>query len=829
MAEERLHPSSAVRDESLPEHAESSPPDATGPAESDWPTSFAQQRLWFLDQLDPGNPAYNDQVAVSLIGPLNIEALQAALSEIVRRHEMLRTRFAIREGEPRQIVSPAAPVRLTRLDFETLSPEERQAEALRVASREAEHRFELSTGPLIRTILIRLASEEHVLILTMHHIVTDGWSKGVLFRELAHLYGSLSRGEPSSLPELPIQYRDFASWQREWMRGNALHSQLSYWTARLGGRLPVLELPTDRPRPKNPSFKGMRQSLLIPREAATALKALGFDYGTTLYMTLLAAFEVLVHRYTGQEDIVLGTTITGRTHVETEDLIGFFVNLLVLRTDVSGNPRFCDLLQRVREVALGAYAHQELPFERLVEELRPERAMGRNPLVQVLFVMQKLPWSEVAFPGLEATPLEPPTEVARFDLAVFVSESPAGILVNWVYDSVLFDASTISTFARRYERLLASVIENPQTRLEDLEWLDASEKPSPRGRRNEHLHAHASRLRSTSRKIIDVSRIDVRVRTLGASERLPLILEPSDQAVDLTEWSRTERGFLESKLREDGALLFRDFRVETASDFERFASALCPNLFGEYGDLPREAVGGKVYGSTPYPPDQPIPFHNESSHMHRWPMKIWFFCVTAAQQGGETPIVDCRRVLEKLDPRLRERFAEKGLIYVRNYTESLDVSWQSFYGTEDRHRVEELCRRSGTEWEWTRENGLRTRQRCPAVIRHPQTGELSFFNQLQLHHVSCLEPAVRESLRSMLSEEDLPRNVYYGDGSPIEDSVMAELGGAYRDCAVTFPWQTGDILMLDNMLVAHSRNPYIGPRKVLVAMGDMINQSDLRE
>ncbi len=214
--------------------------------------------------------------------------------------------------------------------------------------------------------------------------------------------------------------------------------------------------------------------------------------------------------------------------------------------------------------------------------------------------------------------------------------------------------------------------------------------------------------------------------------------------------------------------------------------------------------------------------------MHRWPMKISFFCVTAAQQGGETPIVDCRVVHRELDPALRRCFAEKRLMYVRNYAEGLDVSWESFYGTNDRRRVEELCRQAGTEFEWREGNGLRTRQSAPAIVRHPDTGELAFFNQLQLHHVSCLEPAVRESLTSLMSEEDLPRNVYYGDGSRIEDSVMQQIGGVYRENAVAFPWEPGDVLMLNNMLVAHSRNPYVGPRKIVVAMGEMVNQKEIR-
>jgi alpha-ketoglutarate-dependent taurine dioxygenase len=250
-------------------------------------------------------------------------------------------------------------------------------------------------------------------------------------------------------------------------------------------------------------------------------------------------------------------------------------------------------------------------------------------------------------------------------------------------------------------------------------------------------------------------------------------------------------------------------------------------LFGDYGDLPREEEGGKVYASTPYPPEERILFHNESSHMHRWPMRIWFYCIKAAERGGETPIVDCRQVYQQLDPDLRERFERKGLMYVRNFTDKLDVSWQSFFQTDDRAQVEDYCRRAAIDFEWKDENGLRIRQHSPAVVAHPQTGEMVFFNQLQLHHVSCLPRTVHDSLRSMLDEKDFPRNVYYGDGSPIEDSVVEAVMDLYDRLAISFRWQERDVLMLNNMLVAHSRNAFSGDRKIVVALGSMVNQRDV--
>jgi hypothetical protein len=256
-------------------------------------------------------------------------------------------------------------------------------------------------------------------------------------------------------------------------------------------------------------------------------------------------------------------------------------------------------------------------------------------------------------------------------------------------------------------------------------------------------------------------------------------------------------------------------------------AAICPETFDEYGDLPREPMGGKVYSSTPYPADETILFHNEGSHQHRWPMRISFYCVKPSEQGGESPIVDCRRMYQAMDPVVRERFERHGLIYVRNFTEGLDVSWQQFFHTSDRAAVEEYCRNGSLEWEWTRNNGLRTRLRCPAVVTHPTTAEKVFFNQVQLHHPSCLSPAVRHSLLSMVTEEDLPRNVYYGDGSRIEDSVMEDLGVLYRQLTSSFPWQERDVLLINNMLVAHSRNPFVGQRKIVVALSEVVTQEQI--
>jgi len=319
----------------------------------------------------------------------------------------------------------------------------------------------------------------------------------------------------------------------------------------------------------------------------------------------------------------------------------------------------------------------------------------------------------------------------------------------------------------------------------------------------------------------------VKAGFLEDRERAPRVLRPAVGDVDLAGWIRDHGPVIDRELARWGAVLFRDFQVSGAAGFEKLAETYCPDLFAEYGDLPSEEEGNKIYRSTPYPPDKVILFHNESPHMHRWPMKQWFYCVTAAAERGETPIVDCRAVYRELASEIRRPFAEKGLLYVRNFISGLDVSWRDFFRTGERAAVEDYCRSSGFERQWLPDEGLRISQRAPAVARHPVTGELVFFNQVQLHHASFLEPEVRESLLALVGEDGLPRNVYYGDGSPVPDDVMREIEKLYWRLAVQFRWQEGDILLVDNMIMAHARNPYSGERKILVAMGDMLDKKAL--
>ena len=451
------------------------PPLRPVPREPGLPLSFAQQRLWFLYQMDPGSSSYNVPRAVRLAGELRPAALEAALSEVLRRHEVLHTSFPTVAGQPALEIRPPRPESLPRIDLSALPAALREAEAWRLAEEEARRPFDLAHGPLVRSALVRLDGSDHVLLFTLHHIVSDGWSTGVLVREAGALYQAFSVGAPSPLPELPIQYADFACWQRRWLSGEVLEEQLSYWRRQLAGLPDGLDLPLDRERPATPSLAGGLRTRVFPAELRLALHRLGRARGTTFFMTMLAVFAALLHRLSRQTDVVMGTPVANRNRVEIEGVIGFFVNTLVLRLDASQGPAFEDFLTQAREVALGASTHQDLPFERLVEDLAPERNLGRTPLFQVMFVVQNAPAEELRLPGLKWSLLPVETQTANFDLTLRLFETARGLEAGLEYKRALFDDETIDRLLGHLETLTGSAVSQPDAPITRLPILTAGE------------------------------------------------------------------------------------------------------------------------------------------------------------------------------------------------------------------------------------------------------------------------------------------------------------------------------------------------------------------
>jgi amino acid adenylation domain-containing protein len=440
------------------------------------PLSFAQERLWFIDRLEPGSAVYNIPVAWRLGGALDVDALERSLGEIVRRHEALRTVFAEADGSPVQVITPFGGFALPVEDLSGPGEADREAAVRRRAGEEARRPFDLAAGPLFRAALLRLGQGDHVLLLTMHHVVSDGWSMGVLTRELSALYAAYRAGGESPLPELAVQYADYAVWQREQLAGAVLDRQVAYWKERLAGAPELLELPTDHPRPAVQAFRGAHERIELSLELLERLQALGRSEGATLYMTLLGAFQVLLSKYSGSEDVVVGSPIAGRGRKEVEELIGFFVNTLVLRTDLSGDPSFRETLRRVRQVTVGAYEHQEVPFERLVAELQPERSLSHAPLFQVMFALQNAGGPGGALPGLNVRGVEGEQTSAKFDLSLTLSATPRGLRGGLTYSTDLFERSTIGRMLGHLERVLEQVAADADVRLSQLELLGEEER-----------------------------------------------------------------------------------------------------------------------------------------------------------------------------------------------------------------------------------------------------------------------------------------------------------------------------------------------------------------
>lgn len=428
------------------------------------PLSFHQQMLWFLHQLAPESPVYNIPVAMLLEGQLNVKALEQSLNQIRQRHEVLQTFFQMVEGQPVQKKVADLTLELPVIDLQELAESKQQELVQELAKQEAQCPFDISREPLLRVKLLRLCETQYVMLFTMHHIVSDAWSRGVIIRELAALYKAICSGQPSPLPELPIQYADFAAWQREWLQEEVLESQLSYWKKQLEGKLPVINLPTDKPRPDVQAFRGARRSLILPESLTEELKFFSQQQGVTLFTTLLAGFYILINWYTQQEDIIIGTDVANRTWAETEVLIGFFINQLVLRTRVSDNSTFQEFIMQVREVTLGAYSHQYLPFSKLVEAINPERDLRHNPIFQVKFVLQNTPMPPLEISDLKITVLDDiDNGNVPLDLLLDMIATEKGMSAILNYNTDLFNVNSIDTMLKNLVQVLSTIIQQPKS------------------------------------------------------------------------------------------------------------------------------------------------------------------------------------------------------------------------------------------------------------------------------------------------------------------------------------------------------------------------------
>lgn len=804
--------------------------------------SAMQHRLWLVDRLaDAGaRAAYNMAAALRFDGPLEPDVLRRALETVVSRHEALRTIYPENaHGEPMASIMPAG---VFDLPWTDISPVPREEEACRIDSAldaMAARPFELASAPPLRAALMRLGPSRHVLLLCVHHIAFDGWSQAVFASEFVAACDTLRTDSASTLPPLRVQYADYAVWQEKQLE--ATHAQdAAFWKHSLADAPRHSRFPVDQGLQSVPARTAGSIRVPVDRALVDALAPLAHAGKTSRFTVMLAAFLLLVHREAATDDVVVGTDVAGRDHPELEKLIGFFVNVVPLRSRWRGATGFAQWLAQVHESTQSALAHAAVPFDRILDAAGLPRTHG-GP-VRLLFVMQNTPPGHFEIPGLRVDVLPQRVRQSKFDIAVFVHEGAGDWSAEWIYDASLYRPESIGRWAADWCALLRQLVISPDAAVgplfstPDRKESPMNPMPSPQLGKLDKLKKFAARPPVAVAAIAPtapasagtVARSPVKTSFLSEGREFPLVIEATSNGFDALAWVRGQRAFVDDALQRHGGVLFRNFGLQTPQDFEAFAENVEPELYGSYGDLPKKEGGRRTYRSTPYPEKQMILYHNESSHMARWPRKQWFYCELPSRTGGATPIVDCREMLRRLPADIVEAFERKALIYVRTFTPHLDVSWRDFFKTDQRADVEARLAAGGVEWRWLDEDTLQTRTHCPAVMKHPLTGERVFFNQVQLHHPACLEPDVREDLLALVGSDRMPRHVCYGDGTPIDDETMAIVGRTYEECAVRFDWRRGDVVMLDNMLAAHARDPYEGPRKIVVAMGAMFERATLR-
>ncbi|MFF0087441.1 amino acid adenylation domain-containing protein [Streptomyces canus] len=782
-----------------------------GLATDPMPLSATQHSLWLLDRMQRGRTDYHVPMAVELHGDLDTAALRQALTGIVTRHEILRTRYELAQGTLRQIIDAPADLPLDTGDF--------TPQLLHAAAREP---FELAGDWPVRASLLRQDARRHVLLLTVHHIATDGWSARVLLRDLTELYRAARDARTAVLPELPVRYADYAAWQHSAAVSGRHERQLGYWEETLtGSGATGLAGPgrerraADRPSTSLP--------LSVGRDLRERLARLAAEEDTTVFALIYAAFAALVAEVTGQREPNIGTDAAGREAAEVQDVLGPFVNQLVLRMDVGAAPDARSLVRRAGTVCRDAFENQAVPYEQVARQL----AGGAD--VQIKLVYDALP-----VPGepdaLAVGVMKLPSPTTKFDLTLFLWDGPQGIDGELQFATDVVDAEVATALRDHFPRLLHEIADDPDRPLHALlpglapasgPRHDEDNSNSAHDGKATMAHTQAPARGPVQFKNVKAAAISLTGPAAAAPQRAGLarLVGPQCTGDALASWIRVNGDQLDEQLADAGAVLFRGHDIATAAAFEEVAEAICGPLVAENGEHVPVAEAGHVQTPVFYPPEKHLLWHNENSFNARWPLRIVFCCNQAPAVGGETPLVDSRDVYDALDVSIRRRFTERGVRYHRVYQEALGLTWQQVFGTDDRTAAEAHCRVAGLQYDWLDGDRLRTSCVRPAVVRHAGSGRMSWFNQAQHWHTSCLDPQTREALQSLCAEGELPRSCTYGDGSPIEEAVMEEILDVYRDLEKSFVWQPGDVLAVDNVAAAHARNPYQGDRKLFVAMG----------
>jgi len=793
--------------------------------------SASQQTLWLSAQLQRSAAVYNIPGAYMLHGKLDTTALEQAFRALIQRHEILRTVFPLIDGRIRQQVIPAADHHYHMPLIDLQAATEQEAQVKHWANQAASLEMDIEKGPLLHTTLLRLSAEKHLLLFTMHHLVADGWSMEVIIHDLLAYYHAFTNNLPEPLQPLKVQYKDFAAWQNQQLEGDAYEMHLQYWKNQFADTPPVLELPLDKQPNKDTPAAGTDIPFAINGATRAALEQLCRDNGITMYTLLLSAYQLLFAAITRQTDLVVATPFAGRTHPDLEPLVGPFMNTLPIRIKLLPEEKISALLQRVQQQLLEAFKHGMVTLERFAGLLNGPDTTGPHNFYQVGFTWQNTQQitgnnGPYGFEGLEVELYDTDDKYVKTTCWLHAADLGDRIQCSLLYNHALLLPETAATFTRLFLSILEMMIAAPETiatRLLSDPAFAVKRKPMSKKFSKENTFSQFLQTKTTA---IQVTAPElVKITPLANGLGYPLMITPTVPGVSLLQWLQQHTGEVQQRLQETGALLFRDFEINGLADFHSFAAIIGgPPMDYMDQSSPRSRLADKVYTSTDQPSSQHINMHNELSYSRHWPLQIIFHCMQLQCTGGETPICDSRRVLAQLSPATRRRFEEKGIMYYRNLQEGFGLSWQDVYQTNDPEAVAAYCRLHNIRFSWKSEQQLQTWWVKPAIVKHPVTGEPLWFN----HGLFFNERSLAGHIREGISAEELPFNTFYGDGSPIEPEVIEEIANAYAAAKVVFPWKKGDILLLDNMLMSHGRNPYDGARKIVVSMNTPCSDDMLR-
>jgi amino acid adenylation domain-containing protein/FkbH-like protein len=797
------------------------------------PLTHAQHRLWLVDQLVEKKAVYNIPVVFEFRGAIDVPALEEAVRRVTVRQRLLMARVRTIDGEPtleyqRDLLPAITKLSLVEALRGRSDGERRQMIEQRVLS-EVQIPFDLETAPLFRIAVLEAGGDLHYIIGVVHHLVADAWSVAILRAEIVEQYRLVSGRRHADVQPLEIDYFDYALWQRHNLTEAGLRESYEFWRERLAGGPPPFML-GPRPAPLASEAKAITVPVAFDNSTAQALKASARRCKATLFSLLLGTFETALYIQSGQPDLWVGTGVANRVHPLTEPIVGLFVNTLVFRTYLQSTWKLAETVTRVHEEVLAAHDHEQVPYEELVRLANPPRVGRNRPLFHALFELHNAPNPRVELPGGNLTVFEVGNGFAKYGISLQLQETPFGLSGALEMDAGMYAPAEAKALADRFLHIVKAMLRDPEITVASLLEAHAEQAltAEQRGRRRARLSAAFSRSTGMPQPI---EQRDARNRADRPADAhaLPLIIEREGTGSDdLAAWLGKQPDRVRSDLHAHGAILFRGFAVHRAADVRRVAEEVMERPVTQNGEHVAVAgMDGVVQTPVFYAPESKLLWHNENTFNAMWPRRIMFVCGQAATTGGETPLVDSREVFRRLPREVREPFVSKGVMYVRNYGTTLGLPWTKVFGTGNPSEVENKCRAEGVRYEWRPDGSLKTVAVRPAAYRHPDTSEWTWCNQAQHWHIACLDSVTRAYILGATTEDRFPRSCYYGDGTPIPDKVMHMILEVYKEIEVAFPWKKGDVLLVDNLLTAHGRNPYTGERQLFVVIGDTFSPGDV--